>query len=723
MHFKCGVLFNIKLEGVLIIFKLKHGIVPLSLAILATVYGASEAKAAEVTVKSQAEIDAALASITEDTTIKLDPTYSSGNVKMDINTTHNVTIDGNNVNLVDESIFTDHSSGEITLKNILIDGELATSIKNMTINVENKDGKVTLEHSVFTNNYKSGDSPVIITGDEGTVDVKEVLFSGNSPQLAGGIFVNESGIDLNVYNSTFEKNYSDVGVSAGIYSFNSNGKMKVNNTIFRKNSFSYGDHMLNEGAGSIFIESPKAGGSLEVKDSIFDENKVYSFGGPFEPSAGGISVNNFKSTNKLSVTGTTFKRNLGISGGGAILVKKMDDSSNNINLENNTFFSNETREVNGDGYFGGAVAVMNQFGQTPTEQNTQVFTSKNNTYLDNRANKKNGFDEMDSTREKLEVKGGAVGIHEVGGKFTFKNDLMVGNRLLNNETATKNYNNIFSSVKYLETIKSLGIDNGIESKDTLQQAYGKYPVELAANGSKIKAGRTVEAEVVPTLMIAPKLINTAGNTYTGFANMETSEGPETDQRGYKRAGKHDIGAVEISSFVYDANGGKFTLPELPKYDGKTYYEGKDPIQYAKVDGPNSKYTVLNGQSVLKPVRPNHKFLGWADVRNATKPDPKFNTGTTHTVVDQKTIYAVWESSKYTLKYHSNSKTSGVVPYQKAVDSSKEITIKPQGSMKRKSYKFKGWSTKPSAITADPKYAPGKKMKLTKKVSLYAVWRR
>lgn len=707
----------------MIIFKLKHGIVPLSLAILATVYGASEAKAAEVTVKSQTEIDAALASITEDTTIKLDPTYSSDTINMDINTTHNVTIDGNNVSVKGKNVITDQSSGEIIIKNILMEGGRPTNLKEILIDVKNKEGKVILEESTFKMNSQAGDSPVIITGDEGTVDVREVLFQSNTPERAGGVYLKESGVDVNVYDSTFEKNYSNLGVSSGIYAFNSNGKIKVNNTIFRENNISYGDHMLSEGAGSIFIENPKAGGSLEVKDSIFEENRVTSFGGPFEPSAGGISINNFKSTNKLSVTGSTFKRNLGISGGGAILVKKLDDSSNNINLENNTFYSNETREVNGDGYFGGAVAVMNQFGETPTEQSTQVFTSKNNTYLDNRANKKHGFDEMDSTREKQEVKGGAAGIHEVGGKFTFKNDLMVGNRLLNNETTTKNYNNIFSSVKYLETIKSLGIDNGVESKDTVQQAYGKYPVELAANGSEIKAGRTVEAEVVPTLMIAPKLINTAGNTYTGFANMETSEGPETDQRGYKRYGKHDIGAVEISSFVYDANGGKFTLPELTKYDGKTYYEGKDPIQYAKVDGPNSKYTILNGQTVLKPVRPNHKFLGWADVRNATKPDPKFATGTTHTVVDQKTVYAVWESSKYTLKYHSNSKTSGVVPYQKAVDSSKEITIKPQGSMKRKSYKFKGWSTKPSAITADPKYTPGKKMKLSKTISLYAVWRR
>lgn len=233
---------SIKNEGVLYILKIKHGIVPPSLAILATVYGASEVKAVEVTVKSQAEIDAALASITEDTTIKLDPTYSSDTINMDINTTHNVTIDGNNKYLKGESDITDNSSGNITVKNILMDGkgEDQQGRDNiiLNINVENGTGKFLIEKSKFKN-ARSPEPPdydsigiLNIYGQSGTVDVKKVLFEKNSGGQSGGIYSVDSKVNIKVDRSAFNRNESYKSANGAIMMNRTSNEINITNSKF-----------------------------------------------------------------------------------------------------------------------------------------------------------------------------------------------------------------------------------------------------------------------------------------------------------------------------------------------------------------------------------------------------------------------------------------------------------------------------------------------------------
>lgn len=93
------------------------------------------------------------------------------------------------------------------------------------------------------------------------------------------------------------------------------------------------------------------------------------------------------------------------------------------------------------------------------------------------------------------------------------------------------------------------------------------------------------------------------------------------------------------------------------------------------------------------------------------------------VDDQTVLYAVWKKKTYSLNYFNNGKTTGTIPTQKNVVPNGSVTIKSQGKLKRKGYKFSGWSTKPSAKKGEAAYAPGKKLKLVKNTKLYAIWKR
>ncbi|GEK34364.1 InlB B-repeat-containing protein [Kurthia sibirica] len=76
-----------------------------------------------------------------------------------------------------------------------------------------------------------------------------------------------------------------------------------------------------------------------------------------------------------------------------------------------------------------------------------------------------------------------------------------------------------------------------------------------------------------------------------------------------------------------------------------------------------------------------------------------------------------------MKYYGNGNTTGIEPMQKAVNQNTSITVKKQGTLKKKGYKFAGWASKATARKADNKLAPGKKIVATKKIQLYAVWKR
>ena len=706
------------------IVNIRHCIAPVALGILTVLFSANEAHAAEVTVKNDDELWDALEDIQEDTKIIIDPSFQSDSgdgIVLNLETPYNLEIDANNVNFIGNSSIIDGSEGDILVKNFLIDGSKGTSeYDEPSLNIVSYEpkGSMIFRDAMIKNTNNEMTAPIAILGsDDGKIQLENIIADNNkSIDEYGVINVDSMDVKLDIKDSTFTNNSAIKGAGV-IYSRFGYKELNINNSRFENNSLDVKGNPDVEGAGVIYTEEIHGDSKTMIKDSIFHNNSVKNFENAYTPISGAISFGRFKEIDSLSISGTTFSENVGSGGGGAISIKESEPAATNLVLENNTFYKNSTTSLKNNLVNGGAVFIYNEVEFAEGHVSDNKLHSINNTFVENKIVRNNNVSPI------MDVKGGAIGMSGSFMAHEFKNDLLVGNILENNEASSKLFSNVYlSSTKYKQA-NTLGFDNGTESQDTVAQAYGKYPVVLAENGSKVKAGRKEDATVVPTIMIAPKLTTIAKSQTTGFANMTGADATEKDQRGFVRKGKPDIGAVEISSVVYDANGGNFTLAELSKYDGKTYYEGKNPEQYAKVNNPGAEYKIVDGVKVLKPTRKGYTFLGWSDRNKPLSVNAKYNTGTKHKVDDQLVLYAVWKKEAVSMKYYSNGKTTGTIPIQNNVTPNTSVTIKSAGKLKRKGYKFSGWSTKPSAKKGEAAYAPGKKLKLVKNTKLYAIWKR
>ena len=580
------------------------------------------------------------------------------------------------------------------------------------------EGTVTVDSFTFKNIENEMYAPLRDETNDNNLIVTNSLFENNSSFYGGGIEAQSTGGTTLIKNSSFLNN-KNLGEGGGAYSgMESTKGITIENSSFINNA--YTGTMLEEmgeihGAhysGAIEMNLLAPNEAVTIKDSYFENNKSKSDELFDKPTSGGISIHKIHEDSEVNITGTTFANNSGEGGGGAILINPESNRLGKIKFENNTFIGNHSLSKDDDHNSGGAILLRkeDQFLNGPDTHD--VLLSKNNTFYNNY------MERYTQVIPFQEVKAGGLSVDQINGTHHTTNDLMVGNYLQNNQTTDKLFENVMITNGFKEEKDSIGYDNGVPSTDTKEMVYGKYPVELTENQGKVKAGVLSEQIIIPTLPIVPKM-----NDQLGVAHMNVSEAPEFDQRGYKRTGKNDNGAIEISSIVYDANKGNFTLNELTKYDGKTYYEGKNPKQYAKVDVPSKEYTVIDGKKVLKPVRAGYTFLGWSSKKNPNVVEQKVKVGSKHKVEDQLVLYAVWKENKYALKYFNNGKTTGVIPTQKDVTPETTVTVKNPTKMKRKGYKFIGWSPKAHATKADANYKVGKKFKLTKSIKLYAIWKR
>lgn len=577
-------------------------------------------------------------------------------------------------------------------------------------------GKVKIENSEFKNiDYEKSShnrmSPIMSIGNGDEIEINEVLIDNVELDSQYLIDLQSEKINAKITNTTIQNNVlGNFGaIYLGVYlkpiykPVTGGNNVDISNVKIRNNTNGLNNSKFTP-ESIIFIDKPDVE-KVNVKNIFVEKNILSEKTGEFDElvKSSGLTINQREGMD-IEVSGSTFAHNQS-AGSGGIAIGSQFGSADELKIMNNTFYANKSILKHPGNTKTGALYVEGGISFGKEHQIT------NNTFYKNENVRSDNSNILDG-------KGAAIKYDYRSALSHLTNDLLVGNKNTGNSHPLKKYENAFFETEDFKLISTLGFDNGKVTADTVEGAYGKYPVNLAENGNKKKVGRTKDAEVIPTVMIAPNL-----STVIGTANLTGGEGTEVDQRGLKRTGKSDIGALEMSSVVYNANGGNFTLAELTKYDGKTYYEGKNPKVYAKVSGPNSSYTMLDGKKVLKPVRTGYDFVGWSDVKTAKTPNAKFATGKKVSVEDQQVVYAVWKKKTYSLKYHSNGKTTGTIPVQKNVFSTSTVTIKSQGKMKRKGYKFSGWSTKPSAKKGEAAYAPGKKLKLVKNTKLYAIWKR
>ena len=116
-----------------------------------------------------------------------------------------------------------------------------------------------------------------------------------------------------------------------------------------------------------------------------------------------------------------------------------------------------------------------------------------------------------------------------------------------------------------------------------------------------------------------------------------------------------------------------------------------------------------------PTRSGYKFLGWAtSASGAAVYQPK----STLKLSSDVTLYAVWEAeTTYTVTYNLNG-GSGTAPTDSTKYAANATVTVTSTKPTRSGYTFKGWATSASGAVA---YASGATFKITKNMTLYAVW--
>lgn len=203
-----------------------------------------------------------------------------------------------------------------------------------------------------------------------------------------------------------------------------------------------------------------------------------------------------------------------------------------------------------------------------------------------------------------------------------------------------------------------------------------------------------------------------------------------ERKGYTFLGwstKHDAKTSNIQldpgTSIHVAKQRKlFAIWEPNNYQLTYYGNDKSSGSVPKATKGNyNSFAIVKKSESMK--RKGHKFLGWSTKSNQSKADAKYTPGSKVKMAGNVKLYPVWKANKYTLKYNNTSKTSGAAPKNVNATYGKSYTIKNAGSMKRKGYKFLGWSKKAKQSKADAKLKPGKKLKVLGTTNLYPVWKK
>lgn len=119
-------------------------------------------------------------------------------------------------------------------------------------------------------------------------------------------------------------------------------------------------------------------------------------------------------------------------------------------------------------------------------------------------------------------------------------------------------------------------------------------------------------------------------------------------------------------------------------------------------------------SSAKPTRSGYAFQGWA---TSSSGSVAYAAGASYTANASVTLYAVWKSNSFTVKYNANGGTGAPASQTKTYGVNLTLSsTKPT----RAGYAFQGWGTSASATTAV--YASGGTYKQNASVTLYAVWK-
>lgn len=641
-------------------------------------------------IQTVAELQEAIVNVQDGQTIKLAPTFISGPMSVAIPDVA-FTIDGNNVNWTE---------GKITLTG---NGNKTLTITNIHLNGSGRNGYIfedgrrsgTLN---FTNSSISNSADGTMKLNVTTVLEGMYIHDSKGHNTGSAIWIS-SDVDLTVRNSTIANNVGSAsGYEAGAISTKGyTAVMTIENSVFRNNvNVGFYSGVLGGGGGAIHMNN--FNGTLNIKQSVFDNNKAQ--GSASSPSrtaddGGAIFIKNANPNSTLNISESTFSNNFASDDGGAIMV----EGKGKTYISNSTFTDNLALGLNGGNLLGGAIQFF-KIGFFSSMTNNVT----NSTFVNNQAGN-------ESSRQNQN--GGAIGLSGQYGSnsASIKGSLFAGNRVYD---ANGNLN-VASDYKDVSRLggTDLGSNNVINldaNTHPLKSVFGNDNVTLEANSTQFVAG--YNQEPILTLIIKPDgVADNTNNDVTGT----------TDQRGYARHKAN--GAVQIASIRYNANGGRYELETLDRYQGKVYYE-------AAADGKIYDYytvSVIGGTgSTLNPDtsklgRDGFRFIGWALQPDATEPvygpDEIINYQ-----AENQVLYALWEEipTTFSVKYFGNTNTAGEAP----IDVTEYLegataTLLGEGTLIKDGYRFIGWNTQADGLGTV--YLPQDTLTMTENVSLYAMW--
>ena len=133
-------------------------------------------------------------------------------------------------------------------------------------------------------------------------------------------------------------------------------------------------------------------------------------------------------------------------------------------------------------------------------------------------------------------------------------------------------------------------------------------------------------------------------------------------------------------------------------------------------------TAFEGDNVTLPEFAADKYCnyGWTGTKSGTTAEYKI--GSQFTVTKNTTLYMVRKSWKsITFLNQNGSDSSAMTALNKKVANGTYVTIPKVPS--RTGYQALGWTTRKNYTSASSTYAPGKKIRVTKDITLYAVYKR
>ncbi|WP_159636367.1 InlB B-repeat-containing protein [Erysipelothrix anatis] len=641
-------------------------------------------------IQTVAELQEAIVNVQDGQTIKLAPTFTSAPMSAAIPDVA-FTIDGNNVNWTEGKItLTGNGNKTLTLTNIHLNG----SGRNGYI-FEDGRRSGTLN---FTNSSISNSADGTMKLNVATVLDGMYIHDSKGNNTGSAIWIS-SDAALTVRNSTIANNVGSAsGYEAGAISTKGyTAVMTIENSVFRNNvNEGFYTGVLGGGGGAIHMNN--FNGTLNIKQTVFDNNKALGSTSSSSRTAddgGAIFIKNANQNATLNISESTFSNNFASDDGGAIMV----EGKGKTYISNSTFTDNLALGLNGGNLSGGAIQFF-KIGFFSAMTNNVT----NSTFVNNQAGN-------ESSRQNQN--GGAIGLSGQYGSSnaSINGSLFAGNRVYD---ASGNLN-VTSEYKDVSRIgdTDLGFNNVINlDADThpLKSVFGNEDVTLEANRTRFVAG--YNQEPIPTLIIKPDSV--ADNTNNAVTGTD-------DQRGYARHKSN--GAVQIASIRYNANGGRYALEALERYQGTIYYEAAtDGVikDYYTVGVIGEEETTLTPDT-SKLMRDGFRFIGWALQPDATEPvygpDEHINYQS-----ENQVLYALWEEipTTFSVKYFGNTNTAGDAP----IDVTEYLegataTLLGEGTLIKDGYRFIGWNTQADGFGTV--YLPLDTLTMTEDVLLYAMW--